>query len=109
MLRTMRVAAATTHTRVPVVGDSRRHNARGGGTHTCTHMAAVDDLHTRTHTPRGALTDAHVPACHLTLLAWRAQPVTSKQFSVSLLVEFIGVMLFSFLGSTVSDKVHGPW
>lgn len=37
------------------------------------------------------------------------QPVTSKTFAVSLLLEFIGVMIFSFLGTTVSDKVHGPW
>jgi hypothetical protein len=37
------------------------------------------------------------------------QPITSKTFSVSLLVEFIGVMIFSFLGSTVDDKVWGPW
>jgi hypothetical protein len=37
------------------------------------------------------------------------QPITSKTFIVSLLVEFIGVMIFTFLGSTVTDKVHGPW
>lgn len=37
------------------------------------------------------------------------QPVTSKTFAISLLVEFLGVMLFSFLGTTVNDKVHGPW
>lgn len=24
-------------------------------------------------------------------------------------MEFLGVMLFSFLGTTVNDKVHGPW
>jgi hypothetical protein len=38
-----------------------------------------------------------------------SQPITSKTFIVSLLVEFIGVMIFTFLGSSVSDKVHGPW
>jgi len=37
------------------------------------------------------------------------QPITSKTFSISLLVEFLGVMIFSFLGTTVNDKVHGPW
>jgi hypothetical protein len=35
--------------------------------------------------------------------------VSSKTFVVSLLVEFIGTMIFTFLGSTVSDPVHGPW
>lgn len=38
-----------------------------------------------------------------------SQPITSKTFIVSLLVEFIGVMIFTFLGSSVTDKVHGPW
>lgn len=37
------------------------------------------------------------------------QAITSRTFIVSLLVEFIGVMIFTFLGSTVNDKVHGPW
>ncbi|WIA38461.1 hypothetical protein OEZ86_001784 [Tetradesmus obliquus] len=37
------------------------------------------------------------------------QAVTSKTFVVSLMCEFIGVMVFTFLGSTVSDKVFGPW
>eukprot|EP00775_Hariotina_reticulata_P007751 gene7751-7950_t len=37
------------------------------------------------------------------------QPVTSKVFAISLLVEFIGVLIFSFLGTTVDDKVFGPW
>jgi glycerol uptake facilitator-like aquaporin len=36
------------------------------------------------------------------------QAVTSKTFVVSLLCEFIGTMIFTFLGSTVSDKV-GVW
>jgi hypothetical protein len=31
--------------------------------------------------------------------------VTSKTFLVSLMVEFIGTMMFTFLGSTVTDKV----
>jgi hypothetical protein len=33
------------------------------------------------------------------------QAVTSKTFLVSLMVEFIGTMMFTFLGSTVTDKV----
>ncbi|KAF8061944.1 Nodulin-26 [Scenedesmus sp. PABB004] len=37
------------------------------------------------------------------------QAITSKTFAISLLCEFIGVMVFTFLGSTVSDKVFGPW
>eukprot|EP00878_Enallax_costatus_P000143 GHUV01000186.1.p1 GENE.GHUV01000186.1~~GHUV01000186.1.p1 ORF type:complete len:303 (+),score=50.80 GHUV01000186.1:123-1031(+) len=37
------------------------------------------------------------------------QAVRSKTFIVSLLVEFIGTMIFTFLGSSVSDKVFGPW
>lgn len=37
------------------------------------------------------------------------QAITSKTFAVSLLVEFVGVMIFAFLGTTVDDKVHGPW
>lgn len=37
------------------------------------------------------------------------QSITSKTFAVSLLVEFLGVMIFAFLGTTVDDKVHGPW
>ncbi|KAI8471971.1 MAG: aquaporin-like protein [Monoraphidium minutum] len=36
------------------------------------------------------------------------QSVRSHQFAVSLLVEFIGVTLFSFLGSTVKDPILGP-
>lgn len=34
------------------------------------------------------------------------QPITSKTFTISLLVEFLGVMIFSFLGTTVNDKVR---
>lgn len=34
--------------------------------------------------------------------------VRSRTFGISLLVEFLGVMLFSFLGSTVSGAM-GPW
>ncbi|KAF6256244.1 aquaporin-like protein [Scenedesmus sp. NREL 46B-D3] len=37
------------------------------------------------------------------------QAITSKTFLVSLMVEFIGTMMFTFLGSTVTDKVFGPW
>ncbi|WIA41374.1 hypothetical protein OEZ86_004966 [Tetradesmus obliquus] len=57
------------------------------------------------------------------------QAIASRTFSVSLIVEFIdpaaavqfvagtccatqfdaGVLIFSFLGTTVSDPVHGPW
>jgi len=37
------------------------------------------------------------------------QSIRSKTFFVSLLVEFIGVMIFSFIGTTVTDKVFGPW
>jgi hypothetical protein len=36
-------------------------------------------------------------------------PITSKKFIISLWVEFVGVMMFTFLGSTVKDAVHGPW
>ena len=35
--------------------------------------------------------------------------IASKTFLITLLVEFLGVMVFTFLGSTVNDKVHGPW
>ncbi|GBF97262.1 hypothetical protein Rsub_09953 [Raphidocelis subcapitata] len=35
--------------------------------------------------------------------------IKSHQFLVSLLVEFLGVLLFSFLGSTVTDPQLGPW
>lgn len=35
--------------------------------------------------------------------------ITSKTFVVSLLIECVGVLVFTFLGSTVNDKVHGPW
>eukprot|EP00775_Hariotina_reticulata_P002360 gene2360-2666_t len=37
------------------------------------------------------------------------QAVTSKTFAISLLVEFLGVLIFAFLGTTVDDKVFGPW
>ncbi|WIA18173.1 hypothetical protein OEZ85_009647 [Tetradesmus obliquus] len=37
------------------------------------------------------------------------QAITSKTFLVSLMVGFIGTMMFTFLGSTVTDKVFGPW
>jgi hypothetical protein len=36
-------------------------------------------------------------------------PITSKKFIISLWVEILGVMMFTFLGSTVKDAVHGPW
>lgn len=56
-------------------------------------------------------------AQHLMLLHWfclqtlfvNYAAITSKTFLVTLMVEFIGVMVFAFLGSTVKDPVHGPW
>ena len=35
--------------------------------------------------------------------------ITSKTFLVSLLMECIGVLVFTFLGSTVTDKALVPW
>lgn len=37
------------------------------------------------------------------------QNVASKTFAVSLVVEFLGVMFFQFLGGTVKDPVLGPF
>jgi glycerol uptake facilitator-like aquaporin len=45
----------------------------------------------------------HVPISH------HLQSVTSRNFAVSLLVEFLGVMLFTFIGSTVTNPTLGPF
>jgi hypothetical protein len=37
------------------------------------------------------------------------QSISSKTFAVSLLVEFLGVLFFQFLGGSASDKVFVPW
>lgn len=58
-------------------------------------------LHPPGHKPYTPFNPCTAVAC--------SQPITSKTFIVSLLVEFIGVMIFTFLGSSVTDKVHGPW
>lgn len=38
----------------------------------------------------------------------RAQP-PAVAIKLSVCASVAGVMLFSFLGTTVNDKVHGPW
>jgi hypothetical protein len=56
--------------------------------------------------PLPCLLSANVCLLHDVLpLELSHQAVTSKTFLVSLLVEFIGTMMFTFLGSTVTDKV----
>ena len=52
--------------------------------------------------PAAAFHVLSIPPCVCSHLL---QAVTSKTFVVSLMCEFIGVMVFTFLGSTVSDKV----
>ena len=44
--------------------------------------------------------------CSRSTLFANYQPITSRTFTISLLVEFLGVMIFSFLGTTVNDKVR---
>jgi hypothetical protein len=34
--------------------------------------------------------------------------VRSRKFAVSLICEFVGTMLFSFIGSTVANPILGP-
>lgn len=36
------------------------------------------------------------------------QSVRSRKFAISLICEFVGTMLFSFIGSTVASPVLGP-
>jgi aquaporin TIP len=37
------------------------------------------------------------------------QSVRSRKFGISLLCEFLGTMLFSFIGSTVASPILGPF